>query len=475
MSTLKRIPFEPNVHGFNFENDFANDFVKDLDIRTGGLCGGMVYSALDYFLAKRAIPRQDYRPANRTTLQSYIYERQVTSLLPNMDKWIDLEVNPLGARDLELFQRGLTSELENLRKSIDAGKATPLGVIDEDGDTKHQILAIGYTTDTAGKLETILIYDPSIPNETVIMRPNPGERRFQYDGHSDKRWRTYFVDRSYQAKAPPAIGTPDYPNDGKIRELVVVFGTGDDELRGGNDNVDLVLHLKDGTKVRQPRINLGARWLKDYDEAASVILPAPIPKADIVAVEFVTSFTGGAFGDNWDTRYIEVTYYEKGNDRDRLVRDASFFRFTGDHRSRKLTVPKDVPRPKPGQITWLKLTIKTGSDDLRGNEDNLDITVRFADGTSKKFPSVNYRKRWADHESHKVALKFERGYDRHEIVGLTLCTTFSGGTSGDNWNMDRLEVVPMVGKKTELPAYVVRSGSPVKRFTGDSEKLTVEW
>ena len=99
--------FDPKIHGFRFTNDFSNDVVPVADIRTGGLCGGMSYTALDYYFSHMAVPIQDYRPANRTPLQSYIYNREVDSLTSNLDKWGEVGFNPGGARNSEFFNWGL--------------------------------------------------------------------------------------------------------------------------------------------------------------------------------------------------------------------------------------------------------------------------------------------------------------------------------------------------------------------------------
>jgi hypothetical protein len=153
-AATKNTTFVPATHGFNFSNSFNNDVIKDLDIRTGGLCGGMVYAALDYYNTGVAVPRQDYRPAASTPLQRYLYGRQVDSLPPNITKWAEVGINPGGARNAEFFNWGLTSELANLRALIDAGKPAPLGLHGVTGTT-HQVLAVGYDTDAAGKLVEI--------------------------------------------------------------------------------------------------------------------------------------------------------------------------------------------------------------------------------------------------------------------------------------------------------------------------------
>lgn len=179
----RRTRFDPQVDGFNFVNTFNNDFVGALDIRTGGLCGGMVYSTLDYYHDRaRALPRQDYRPANRTPLQSYIYNRQVDSLVPNATKWAELGMNPNGSRDAEFFRWGMTSELANLRAMIDRGDPAPLGVQGVDGGNKHQILAIGYKTGARPEDLEIYVYDPNYRNAAVTMKPDPAGRFFYYAG-----------------------------------------------------------------------------------------------------------------------------------------------------------------------------------------------------------------------------------------------------------------------------------------------------
>ena len=99
--------FIPAVDGFNFQNTFQNDVVPALDIRTSGLCGGMSYTSLDYFFKGIPIPNQNYRPANRTVLQSYLYGRQVTSLEENLDKWAEVGFNPGGIRNTEFYHWGL--------------------------------------------------------------------------------------------------------------------------------------------------------------------------------------------------------------------------------------------------------------------------------------------------------------------------------------------------------------------------------
>ena len=91
----------------------------------------MSYTALDYYFAHASVPRQDFRPANGTPLQSYLYNRQVESIKSNLDKWTELGLNPGGARNSEFFNWGLQAtnggRLEELRSFLDNGTPVPLG------------------------------------------------------------------------------------------------------------------------------------------------------------------------------------------------------------------------------------------------------------------------------------------------------------------------------------------------------------
>ena len=83
--------FEPPKHGLQFRNAFSVKLklqfpksfgLKAIDLgRHGyGLCGGMTYAALDYFLAERPIPPDTTQPRLGTPLYSYILRRQLDTL-----------------------------------------------------------------------------------------------------------------------------------------------------------------------------------------------------------------------------------------------------------------------------------------------------------------------------------------------------------------------------------------------------------
>ena len=473
--------FDPAKNGFNFVNDFKNDFISALSITTGGLCGGMSYTALDYYFAHAGVPRQDFRPANGTSLQSYLYNRQVESIKSNLDKWTELGFNPGGARDSEFFNWGLQASnggrLEELRSFLDNGTPVPLGLQGEGKTGTHQVVAIGYDMGRykgdLGAFETdfkIFIYDPNHPNQTMTLVPDPANHIYHYQsGGSGETWRTYFVDKNYHAQRPPAISNPLYPKDGLLHEVVLQFSTGSDDLRGGS-RIDLTINSFDGTQQHFPNINLGARWLDHYTENAAVVLTRPVPIAQIrsLVLTGAAGFVSGSMGgDNWDMDQVVVQTYAAGARQQPPLKTAGPFRFTGDHKELEISM-NAAPPAAPGQVTQLILRFQTGSDDLRGGNDNLNIDVHFADGTTQSALNVNHSARWPDNTANTAAIVLNRAVPPAALKSLTLTMTFSGGLNGDNWNMNSVTVTAEGnGLNKQIGSY------GFKRFTGDQKQLSV--
>jgi hypothetical protein len=342
--------FNPDRNGFNFANTFQNDFVREFDIRTGGLCGGMVYTALDYYFKHRPIPHQNYRPAVQTPLHDYVYDRQVNSLADNLDKWAEVGFNPGGARDSEFFIWGLRGfnggRLQELRSKIDRGQPVPLGLQSYGGDGRpgnHQVLAIGYDMGRyRGDLKSyktdlkIYIYDPNYPNRTMTLRPDLTRQGYYYQENHNKLWRTYFVDMKYRAHNPPRIAAaaPSTASDGLVRQLLLTIKTGGDDLRGRNDNVNVTVNYRGEPPQHVNNINGGRRWIDNYSQTVPIRLSHPVPVDRLASVVLTTTFSGGIGGDNWNMDALKIeahggvtrTLYERSAPR-------PLYRFTGSRRS----------------------------------------------------------------------------------------------------------------------------------------------
>jgi len=141
-----------------------------------GLCGGMVFAALDYHKAHLALPRGDGpndRPASGTPLRGYLWKRQLQSLakdLPRFLAWLIL-LNyvpsrwPFRGGPAWLLERSL-EEWQAIRPLLDAGEPVPLGLVRATNYVfdNHQVLAIGYRG-TNPTHTTVHLYDPNYPDQ----------------------------------------------------------------------------------------------------------------------------------------------------------------------------------------------------------------------------------------------------------------------------------------------------------------------
>ncbi|HEV7780177.1 MAG TPA: RICIN domain-containing protein [Chitinophagaceae bacterium] len=353
--TTRKTSFVPEVNGFHFVNTFNGEDI----IRWGGLCGGMVYSALDYFRVRIPVPTQTYTPANATVLQSYLYQRQQHSMWNVNEKWSELEV-AYNTRGSEIYRWGIQGtgggRLEELKNSIDAGNSTPIGLfvggirgLDNSDNGNHVILAVGYSTgryrgDLGGHINDykILAYDPNMRNRTVTLVPDIlGERYFEIE--SGKAWRTYFVNNHWDKEHAPPRNIPNFPEaepEGSIRHLYAEFWTGGDDLRGKNDNVGITVNYADGTEQHFGNVNGLVRWVDNSTQTVHLELNRTVRKSDIRSFTITTTFGDGFDSDDWNLDAFIVTTglggitfaYSAANP------GSYIFRFSGDEHRQKHTI-----------------------------------------------------------------------------------------------------------------------------------------
>lgn len=377
--------FNPKTDGFNFVNSFNNDFIKELDFRTSGLCGGMVYAALDYYKTRKTIPQQSHRPAVNTKLHDYIYDRQVNSIEHNIDKWAEVGFNPFGARNTEFFNWGLQGfgggRLQELRESIDRGNPVPLGLWHADGyeGGDHQVLAIGYKMGRyKGDLKDhkedfeIYVYDPNYPNEKQTLKADPRTQTYYYKDRRDRRWLTYFVDKNYRVRTPPYIDTPVYGSDGQFSNLLLTIRTGNDDLRGGNDNFDVIVHYFNHPSQQFRNVNKSRRWLGNYTQTVELDLKKNVKRGDISHIELLTDFSGGMGGDNWNVDFIRVSALT-GEEPLILAEKAGepLYRFTGKDKLYRLTINE-----KP--VTNIITSIPRVYPNAKGNQCHESVQGKIA-------------------------------------------------------------------------------------------------
>lgn len=124
--------------------------------------------------------------------------------------------------------------------------------------------------------------------------------------------------------------------------FVANFGTGGDDLRGGNDNIDMVISFRSG---RQPitfrDVNARRPWRNFSDNYVQRIMPntQDIDINDIYTVTIKHSGGGGIGADNWYLDKFKFTV-TKGTEAKVLIDrvEAPIHYFTGDQRSKMLMV-----------------------------------------------------------------------------------------------------------------------------------------
>lgn len=128
------------------------------------------------------------------------------------------------------------------------------------------------------------------------------------------------------------------------------------------------------------------------------------------------------------------------------VSDIPLIRFTGDrHDLTEKVDPQDVGR----QAKSLRMIISTGNDDLRGDGDNCDVTVKLADGRTISLPNVNQGQTWDNWSIHSFNVPLPTGGlsggDITEIKLHTVRGGFDLTKSPDNWNVQRVQLKAVLG------------------------------
>jgi hypothetical protein len=124
--------------------------------------------------------------------------------------------------------------------------------------------------------------------------------------------------------------------------ISAVFGNGGDDLRGGNDNVKIVITFKNSTrKLIYNNVNEGAKWENFTEKSVSKTLPGlpGLTIADIKEVELWHTGGGGMAADNWDLDKFKLTITINGATKTLVDRvGAPLHRFTGDTRRKTFVV-----------------------------------------------------------------------------------------------------------------------------------------
>ncbi len=180
--------FRPSADGFAFTNSWPRQPALRVPTPFGrvalgnaaaGLCGGMVFAALDYWHADAAPPRD--RPGPETPAYAFIVQRLIDSWhvpagvaqyyqwmnLPDADRVFSVLGHDVVA-ERGLSWRTLTVQWPQIRADLDNGVPVPLGLVTvasaspKDLALNHQVLAWAYEREGGrdGKV-TVSVYDPN--------------------------------------------------------------------------------------------------------------------------------------------------------------------------------------------------------------------------------------------------------------------------------------------------------------------------
>ena len=243
---------------------------RSRDLATYGLCGGMAFSALDYWCRSWVAPRgtgvgdQPKRTtATGAALRDYIWARFIGSLRDNLAtflEWMLMLHFPFGPGAAWLRDQTL-SQIQVLKKRIDGGVPVAIGLI---GTTinpfkNHQVLCYGYA-DHSGHKCSLFLYDSNHPDveARTILDFSGAELSAVEDYPSAVRGplRGVFCERYFPATPPAAVvlrsGLTVKPAKGRVNEQFAVTFTAANIGYHASPSLQLLAAGDEGNAVAEP-------------------------------------------------------------------------------------------------------------------------------------------------------------------------------------------------------------------------------
>jgi hypothetical protein len=189
--------FDPVVHGFPFNNSWEPG-TPVVEIKTplgtipigdasGGVCGGMVFAAADYYLFSKPIPTERspaiFRYFCKRLLDSWAFPFGVLKYYDWQRRANVSQINSLFKSNSGINSLMASKELPKIRNLIDIILPVPLGVVKVHSwnpkqlARNHQILCFGY--DIGEETSTLQCYDPNYPGETVLITISTADQNNQ--------------------------------------------------------------------------------------------------------------------------------------------------------------------------------------------------------------------------------------------------------------------------------------------------------
>ena len=206
--------FNPKEDGFKFANKFAPKIkvnfplIGEIEIQNlmTGLCGGMCYTALDYFHKGMPAPSRRTVPKIGSGLHIHLVRKQIESLIPPDGV---IKVLDWSAREkARVWRHTGGREFGKLRTRLDKGEPAVLALIraarGDDPRKNHQVVAHAYRSDGQTQDVEIGIYDPNHPEEgpTISMNVRNPKRGINIIQSTGEPLRGFFV-IDYKPGDPP--------------------------------------------------------------------------------------------------------------------------------------------------------------------------------------------------------------------------------------------------------------------------------
>jgi hypothetical protein len=246
---IPRLNFVPPRDGWHFANKFETRVLPGIlyGVKTKGLCGGMVMTALDYWRAGIPIPAHEPSdlpldpngnrlPDEASRLRRYIFDRQMNSLLTGLmfTRWI---TSPTITPD-DFHNWATGSEFNVVRRELSSNRPVMLGLwsmIPGHPEGGHQVLCYGWDTDPI----RLYIYDPNHPDEETVLTPESPAVGCTAKGSKsgqEETYRGYFFTDVYNWNENP-------PYAPRYRDIVITSGLNTSPDRNANIGTSLSLSV----------------------------------------------------------------------------------------------------------------------------------------------------------------------------------------------------------------------------------------
>jgi murein DD-endopeptidase MepM/ murein hydrolase activator NlpD len=216
--SLKSTNFSFQKHGFQFINSFELNLPVKFQLPFGssvdlskvvfGLCGGMCFTALDYFKLGELPPQIDEVKKIDRRLFIYLCERQLDSLrIPTLLKvfeWMLME-----ERTLATYMARY--EIPKLRRMLTKGEPAVLALIRvrglDDPTQNHQVLATGFEFEPGTKKYRFNLYDPNHPRKDPFISLDLSDPKsgIQIEQSTGESLRGFFIIPYIARKTPPRL------------------------------------------------------------------------------------------------------------------------------------------------------------------------------------------------------------------------------------------------------------------------------